>query len=89
MAIRIQGTTVIDDSRQGTLVGLDLTGTGAIKLPVGTTDQRPTAATGQLRFNSETANFEGYNGVEWGAIAGSGGGGGADEYARTLALAAL
>lgn len=90
MAIRIQGTTVIDDSRQGTLVGLELTGTGAIKLPVGTTAERPTAATGQLRFNSETSSFEGYNGTEWGAIAGGGGGGaGTDEYARTIALAAL
>ena len=89
MAIRIQGTTVIDDSRQGTLVGLDLTGTGAIKLPVGTTAERPTAATGQLRFNTDTSNFEGYNGTEWGAIAGGGGGAGTDEYARTIALAAL
>lgn len=88
MAIRIQGTTVIDDSRQGTLVGLELTGTGAIKLPVGTTGERPTAATGQLRFNSTTSSFEGYNGIEWGAI-GGGGGDGTDQYARTIALAAL
>jgi hypothetical protein len=87
MAIRIQGTTVIDDSRQGTLVGLDLTGTGAIKLPVGTTAERPTAATGQLRYNSTTSSFEGYNGITWGSI--GGGGDGTDQYARTIALAAL
>lgn len=89
MAIRIQGTTVIDDSRQGTLVGLELTGTGALKVPVGTTAERPTAAQGQLRFNTTTSSFEGYDGSAWGAIGGSTSSAGTDEYARTLALAAL
>jgi hypothetical protein len=27
-----------------------------------------------FRFNSETGQFEGYNGTAWGAIAGGGGG---------------
>jgi hypothetical protein len=31
-------------------------------LPVGTTGQRPTGATGYLRFNTTTSAFEGYNG---------------------------
>jgi hypothetical protein len=39
--------------------------TGSIKLPVGTTAQRPTVATGQIRYNSDLARFEGYNGVNW------------------------
>ena len=44
-------------------------GTGALKLPSGTTAQRPTPATGQIRFNSTTTSFEGYNGSAWGGLA--------------------
>lgn len=40
--------------------------TGAIIIPVGTTEQRPSSpVVGMLRFNSETNEFEGYNGTEW------------------------
>jgi hypothetical protein len=39
--------------------------TGAIKLPAGTILQRPAAVAGQIRFNSELARFEGYNGTNW------------------------
>ncbi len=56
----------------------DFSGTGAIKLPVGTTAERPTPATGDLRFNSTLGTFEGYNGTEWGAVGGGARGGGAN-----------
>lgn len=56
----------------------DFSGTGAIKLPVGTTAQRPTPVTGDLRFNSTLGTFEGYNGTEWGAVGGGARGGGAN-----------
>ena len=46
-----------------------MAGTGALKLPNRTTAQRPTAATGQIRFNSTTTEFEGYNGSAWGGLA--------------------
>lgn len=49
--------------------------TDAIKLPVGTTAQQPTPATGMLRFNTTDTSFEGYDGAEWGAIGGGGGDG--------------
>lgn len=49
---------------------LDVAGTGAMKVPVGTDAQRPTSATGLLRFNTDAASFEGYNGTEWGSIGG-------------------
>ena len=52
---------------------LDVAGTGAVKVPVGTDAQRPTAVTGLLRFNTDATSFEGYNGTEWGAIGGGGG----------------
>lgn len=55
------------------------TSTGAIQLPQGTTGQRPTAATGQVRFNSTLTQFEGYNGTAWGKIGGGATGGGSDD----------
>ena len=52
--------------------GVDLSGTGSIKVPAGTTAQRPTGQAGDFRYNSTTGSFEGYT-DEWGAIAGGGG----------------
>ena len=68
--------------------GLDINATDAVKVPVGTTAQRPaTAVEGLFRYNSTDRTFEGYslnastNVVEWGPIAGSGGGGFPDQSA--------
>ncbi|CAB4139383.1 hypothetical protein UFOVP345_42 [uncultured Caudovirales phage] len=64
----------------GTLTGaLTLNTTSALTVPVGTTAQRPIAATGQLRFNTSTSSFEGHNGTAWGSIGGGATGGGADQ----------
>jgi len=40
--------------------------TGGLYLPAGTTAQRPTPATGQMRFNTTTGSVEVYNGTSWG-----------------------
>jgi hypothetical protein len=55
--------------------------TGAAGIPTGTTAQRPTAATGQFRFNTDDSKFEGYQGAVkgWGSVGGGATGGGADE----------
>lgn len=45
--------------------------TGAAKLPTGSTAQRPTPESGLVRFNSDTQEFEGYDGEEWGALGSS------------------
>lgn len=63
------------DTMTGALV---LNTTSALTVPVGTTAQRPTAATGQLRFNTTTSSFEGYNGAAWGSIGGGAVGGGTE-----------
>lgn len=48
--------------------------TGAAFIPVGTEAQRPgSPVAGQLRFNDDTNQFEGYDGSAWGAIGGGGG----------------
>jgi hypothetical protein len=44
---------------------LQLDGTGAIKLPVGTTAQRPATTPGLLRYNSDTGSVEVYNAGSW------------------------
>ena len=85
MAILINNVEVISDTQNLTLTGaVNLNSTGALKIPVGTDLQRPTAAQGQIRYNTTSNTFEGYNGTAWGGF-----GGGADEVARTLATLAL
>ena len=49
---------------------VQINSTGALKLPVGTTAQRPTAAAGQIRYNTDLTRFEGYNGTNWLGIRG-------------------
>lgn len=58
---------------------LSVTSTGAIKVPVGTNAQRPTAATGQIRYNSDTSAYEGYDGTNWSSLGGGATGGGGDQ----------
>jgi hypothetical protein len=52
--------------------GIEVGTTDAIKIPVGTTAQRPTGENGMLRYNSTDAAFEGYADGAWGAIGGGG-----------------
>jgi hypothetical protein len=53
---------------------LHIASTSAMRVPIGTTAQRPTGAVGDFRYNSNDGKFEGYTADGWGAIAGSGGG---------------
>lgn len=60
----------VDGSQLTNLLAVTITGTtGAANLPTGTTAQRPTGSSGQLRYNSTTGKFEGY-GAAWGNIGG-------------------
>ena len=47
------------------------TSTGALSISKGTTAQRPTPASGMLRFNTTTTEFEGYNGTAWASVGGA------------------
>jgi hypothetical protein len=56
------------------------TGTEYMLIPKGTTGQRPTVPVdGEMRYNTTTAQFEGYQGGAWGQLGGGATGGGPDE----------
>jgi len=44
---------------------INFNSSGAIRLPTGTTAQRTAGVAGELRYNSELARFEGFNGTNW------------------------
>jgi len=60
--------------------------TGYFDLPAGTTAERPGSPTsGNMRYNTSTNGFEGYNGTAWGSIGGGASAGGAI-YENTLTI---
>ena len=68
----VTGTFTVSDN-------ILMTGTGAIDVASGTTAQRPgSPSAGMFRFNSQTTEFEGYDGSAWGEIGGSAATGSAD-----------
>ena len=72
-AMRIDSAGKVGIGTISPSVKLDINSTDAIKVPVGTTAQRPTAANGMLRYSTTDNQFEGYANGAWGAIAGGGG----------------
>ena len=68
----VTGTFTVSDN-------ILMTGTGAIDVAAGTTAQRPgSPSAGMFRFNSQTSEFEGYDGSAWGEIGGAAATGTAD-----------
>jgi len=72
-AIVINASQKVGIGSASPAVSLDVgTKTDAIRVPNGTTGDRPTAALGQLRYNTTTSEFEGYADGAWGKIGGGG-----------------
>jgi len=91
--LTIDTSTLVVDSTNNRVGILDATpavsldagsATDAIFVPKGTTAQRPTGVDGYFRYNTDDAQFEGYADGAWGAIAGSGGGGGVAPSVNTM-----
>ena len=61
------GSLTLTPNGTGTAI---VSGTTAIQVPAGTTAQRPSAVTGQIRFNSTLSAFEGYHGSSWNSLGG-------------------
>lgn len=56
------------------------TGTEFMLIPKGTTAERPLVpVNGEMRYNTDTEQFEGYQGGAWGQLGGGATGGGGDE----------
>ena len=51
-------------------VSLDVGGTDAIRIPVGTTAQKPSGQNGYIRYNTDVKQFEGYGNSNWGSLGG-------------------
>jgi hypothetical protein len=65
------GTTLAVTGALTATLDSTFSSTGALIISKGTTGQRPTAASGMLRFNTTTAEFEGYNGTAWASVGGA------------------
>ena len=64
-----------------------MSSTGFALIPAGTTAERPVSpANGQIRYNTTTAQFEGYQGGAWGQLGGGATGGGGDEVFQENSL---
>ena len=75
--INLNGNTISTTDTNGDLTvapngtgEVILNATSSLKIPVGTTAQRPTNATGQIRFNTTDGRFEGYDGNAWAGLGG-------------------
>lgn len=69
---------------------LNFSGTGSVRLPNGTTAERPSPAAGMIRYNSDEGTFEGYASGAWGSIGGGATGAGGDQvfYENELTVTA-
>lgn len=65
-------TNEVFSGTPGSATFLDATFSGntAVKLPVGGTGDRPTALQGHIRYNTDSSQFEGYNGSNWSGLGG-------------------
>ena len=62
---------------------LNFSGTGTVRLPNGTTGQRPSPAAGMIRYNTTSGLFEGYT-TQWGGIGGASANGAVYENAQSI-----
>ena len=61
----------VEVAKELTVTGnVEMTGTGAITLPSGTSAEQPTGVTGMIRFNTTVNRLEVYNGNVWQSLGG-------------------
>lgn len=71
MAVKVNGTVVLNDSRNFTnstvsVQGTDLVATQKFKIASGTTAQRPSSpGTGDLFFDTDEGKLIAYDGTDW------------------------
>ena len=99
-SLEATGNTILGDASGDTITlnaatanvpnNLNFSGTGSIRLPNGTTAERPSPTAGMIRYNTTDASFEGYAAGEWGSIGGGATGAGGDQvfYENELTVTA-
>lgn len=74
MSYKINGTVVIDNSRNVCAVGVEadtVTASTCLVAPAGTTAGRPAASTGQLYYDTDEGSLVAYSGVDWVSVGGA------------------
>jgi len=74
-ALTFDGTNLTAGAMFASTADSSFASTGATQISVGTTAQRPSAATGKIRYNSTLVKYEGYNGSSWTSLGGATGAG--------------
>lgn len=64
-SVNTNDNIILDPNGSGQLV---IDGSNAVTIPSGTTVERPAGTLGDIRINSDTGNFEYYNGTSWQVI---------------------
>jgi hypothetical protein len=80
----VSGDTITLNAATATIPNnLNFSGTGTVRLPNGTTGQRPSPAAGMIRYNTTSGLFEGYT-TQWGGIGGASANGAVYENAQSI-----
>ena len=74
-SLTFDGTNLTAGAMFASTADSSFSSTGATQISVGTTAQRPSSATGKIRFNSSLTKYEGYNGSSWTSLGGATGAG--------------
>ena len=73
--VTVSDAQTLTNKTVGTLIAqsgtLSLTGTGALKIPVGTSAQQPVGVQGMIRYDTTANAFQGYDGTAWSSIGGA------------------
>jgi hypothetical protein len=69
-ALSVTGTVAVTGALTATLDST-FSSTGALLISKGNTAARPSPVSGMLRFNTQTVEFEGYNGTAWASVGGA------------------
>lgn len=87
VAGNVSGEAVEYSQFVAAFVNPSFSGTGFILIPKGTTAERPVSpVNGEMRYNTDTNQFEGYQGGAWGQLGGGATGGGGDEVFQENSL---
>ena len=69
-SLAVTGTVAVTGALTATLDST-FSSTGALLISKGNTAARPSPVSGMLRFNTQTVEFEGYNGTAWASVGGA------------------